>query len=74
MAVDLQTIMNNRNASNAAIRRQQLRDDLASKAMQSLVTVWNPTATSQLDLNDIAAIATNAYIIADAMLEVRDTN
>jgi hypothetical protein len=66
--------MNNRNASNAAIRRQQLRDDLASKAMQSLVTVWNPTATSQLDLNDIAAIATNAYIIADAMLEVRDTN
>lgn len=74
MAVDLQTIMNNRNASNAAIRRQQLRDDLASKAMQSLVTVWNPTATSQLDLDDIAAIATNAYIIADAMLEVRDTN
>lgn len=73
MSVDLEKIISDRNASNAVIRRQTLRDEFAGKAMQSLITVWNPVpTTTTLDPDDLAALALNAYIIADAMLEAKD--
>ena len=44
-----------------------LRDYFAAKAMNGLVGAWGA-----YDLQDYKEIASNAYFLADAMMEARD--